>query len=122
MLYHIFKIKADLIQKNRVADQLMSRDEDQETEDLEFDPVLQPDEDLLDICVAYLDVETLYMKQDLDEDEFMVSDRCNWSEKDHLFALNLSRWQQLMMTPLKMIQTWSMMRVLLGILARNGCW
>ena len=63
------KLKLTFSQKNRVADQLMSRDEDQETEDLEFDPVLQPDQDSLDICVAYLNVETLYTKEDLDEDE-----------------------------------------------------
>lgn len=71
------KLKLTFLQKNRVADQLMSKDEDQETEDLEFDPVLQSDQDFLDICVAYLDVETLYTKEDLDEDEFMVSHRCN---------------------------------------------
>ena len=37
------KLKLTFSQKNRVADQLMSRDEDQETEDLKFDPVLQSD-------------------------------------------------------------------------------
>ena len=72
-----FKLKLTFSQKNRVADRLISRDEDQETEDHEFDPVLQPDQDFLDIFVAYLDVETLYTKEDLDEDEFMVSHRCN---------------------------------------------
>ena len=61
MLYHIFKIKADLLQKNRVADQLMSGDEDQETEDVKFDPILQPEMKTMWISVWLILMLRLYI-------------------------------------------------------------
>lgn len=50
-----------------------------ESLDIEPDPMLEAAGhlglDFVDLCAAYLDIDTQFKMEDLDEDQFMVSDR-----------------------------------------------